>query len=517
MTGHDDIGRVNGLSLAPMNTITFPPTRRRPRSLRLFLRQALACTVLLSMNVAGEPTPDLGLPDFGDASASNISPMEEQRMGAEFMRAIRGSVTIVDDPEIAEYIQGLGYRLLAHADPQPYPYTFFVVADPSVNAFAGPGGYIGVHSGLILASESESELASVLAHEIAHVTQHHLLRAIDKSNRNALPATAALIAALVLAGQNPQLGQAVLATTIASGAQASINFTRAHELEADRVGVSILAGAGFDPRSMPAFFEQLQQSTRFYESGAPELLRTHPVTTSRIADTRARAEQYPRVNNVDTLSYRLMRAKLRVLTSKNLEQTIDYFAKAPTGTTPDQEAARRYGHALAQLAAGHANIAAQEIDKLIAKDPDRIQYRLAQGQIASAQGPSRAALAIYGDALKLYPRDYALTIAYAQELLLSGQPVPARQALQDYLRTREPRPLVYKLLAQAENDAGAPVESKQALAEYAHLLGQTQSAIEHLTQALGLIKKDDFYRASRIEARLKELKSEAVQQASQHK
>src|SRR3569623_1759369 len=176
-----------------------------------------------------------------------------------------------------------------------------------------------------------------------------------------------------------------------SGAQAGINFTRAHEIEADRVGLPILAGAGFDPRSMPAFFEQLQQATRFYESGAPELLRTHPVTTSRIADTRARAEQYPRVKNTDTLSYLLTRAKLRVLTSNDPVQPVEYFTKTPRGKTPDQEAARRYG-----------------------------------------------------DALKLYPRDYALTTAYARELLLAGQPVPARQALQDYLRTREPRPLVYK-------------------------------------------------------------------------
>jgi len=513
------MGGANGLSLNPMNPKPSSATAHRiSRTLHSLSRWAVSGTLLLSLNVyAAEPAPDLGLPDFGDASASAISPLQEQRMGADFMRALRSSVKIIEDPEITEYIQSLGYRLLAHADPQPYPYTFFIVADTSINAFAGPGGYIGVHSGLILASESESELASVLAHEIAHVTQHHLLRAIDKSNRLALPATAALIAALILAGQNAQLGQAALATTLASGAQAGINFTRAHELEADRVGLPILAGAGFDPRSMPAFFEQLQQATRFYESGAPELLRTHPVTTSRIADTRARAEQYPRVKNTDTLSYLLTRAKLRVLTSNDPVQTVEYFTKTPRGKTPDQEAARRYGDALALLAAGHADAADDEIDKLLAKDPDRIQYRLAQGEIASARGQSRRALAIYGDALKLYPRDYALTTAYARELLLAGQPVPARQALQDYLRTREPRPLVYKLLAQAENDAGAPIESKQALAEYAYLSGQIQEAIDHLKQALSLTKKDDFYRASRIEARLKELKNEAAQEAAQQK
>src|SRR3569623_634657 len=414
-----------------------PSTLDHRRTARRLLTRLLCGSLLVSLAAsAAEPGPELALPEFGDSSGTSISPLEAQRKGAEIMRTMRASVKIDEDPDASEYLQGLGDRLLAHADPQPFAFSFFVVADPNFNAFAGPGGYFGVNSGLILATEGESELASVLAHEISHVTQHHLLRAIDKSNRLALPATAALSAARVLAGQNAQLGQAALATTLASGAQACINFTRTHELEADRVGLHLLAGAGFDPRSMPAFFEQLQQATRFYENGAPELLQTHPVTSARIAATRNRAEQYPRVTTVDSLSYLLVRAKLRVLTSTDAQQTADYFAKAPAGKTRDQEDARRYGYALALPAAG--------------------------------------------------------------------------QTLQDNLRSREPRPLVYKLLAQAENDAGAPIESKQALAEYAYLSGQTQSAIDYLNQALALTKPDDFYRASRIEARLKEFKSEVA-------
>lgn len=494
------------MSALPASPVLGGRPRRGPAAAA---RGLLVGALLIALAAgAAEPAPSLSLPDFGDAAAASISPLEEQRMGAEFMRTLRTSLKIVDDPEVSDYLQGLGYRLLAHADPQPYPYSFFVVADPGINAFAGPGGYIGVNSGLILAGENEAELASVMAHEIAHVTQRHLLRGIDKSNRMALPTTAALMAALILAGQNPQLAQAALATTIASGVQAGINFTRAHELEADRVGVQILAGAGFDPRNMPAFFEQLQQATRFYENGAPELLRTHPVTSSRIADTRNRAEQYPRTAGRDTLSYLLVRAKLRVLTSSDPRQAADYFQGAPAGKTSDQENARRYGHALALLASGRADAAGTEIRRLLAQDPDRIQYRLAQGQIASAQGESARALEIYRDALKLYPRDYALTTAYARELLAASQAASARQVLQDFLRTREPRPLAYQLLAQAENDAGAPIEAKQALAEFAYLSGQPQSAIEYLNQALALTKKDDFYRASRIEARIKEIKNE---------
>ena len=459
---------------------------------------------------SAESNPNIVLPDFGDAATTVISPMEEQRLGQEFMRSLRQSVKITDDPETSEYIQSLGYRLVAHADQQAYPYTFFVVENPTVNAFAGPGGYIGVHSGLILASETESELASVLAHEIAHVTQHHLLRAYDKSNRLALPATAALMAALILAGQNAQVGTAAVAATLAGTQQAAINFTRTHELEADRVGLQILAGAGYDPRSMPAFFEELQHANRFYASGAPELLLTHPVTTARIADTRNRAEQYPKVDSVNPLHFQLIRAKLRVLTGNDPQTLVTYFENKLKDATPAQSEAQRYGYALALLAAGQTDKAGEQIDLLLKNAPDRIQYRLAQGQIASARGDADTALKIYAEALKLYPRDYPLTAAYARELLQTKQPVPARLLLQDFLRTREPRPLVYKLLAQAENDAGAPIESQQALAEFAFLSGQTQAAIDHLNQALSLTKKDDFYRASRIEARLKEVKQDAA-------
>lgn len=496
--------------------VTMNFTHQLPRLIRRLRLQGGVLALLLSVPAwAADPNPNIVLPDFGDSAGSIISPQEEQRLGQQFMRSLRQSVKIADDPETDEYIQSLGYRLVAHADQQAYPFTFFVVENKTVNAFAGPGGYIGVHSGLILASDTESELASVLAHEIAHVTQHHLLRAVDKSNRLALPATAALMAALILAGQNAQVGTAAMAATLAGSQQAAINFTRTHELEADRVGLQILAGAGYDPRSMPIFFEQLQQANRFYENGAPEMLRTHPVTTARVADTRNRAEQYPKVTVADPLSYQLIRAKLRVLTAQDPQNVAAYFENKLNDRPVVNEDAQRYGYVLALLAAGQNGKAAEQIKVLLKKDPDRIQYRLAQGQLASAKNDSDTALKIYGDTLKLYPRNYPLTVAYARELLLNGQPVPARQLLQDYLRTREPRPLVYKLLAQAENDAGAPIESQQALAEFAYSSGQFQTAIDHLNQALNVTKKDDFYRASRIEARLKEIKRDAAPELKQ--
>jgi predicted Zn-dependent protease len=475
----------------------------------------------LSPPASGTPPPDFqSLPDFGDPSGALISPAEEKRLGEEFMRSVRSSATIIDDPEVEEYIQNLGYRLVGGADPQPFSFNYFVVNDPNINAFAGPGGYIGVNSGLILIAQNESELASVLAHETAHVTQHHLLRTFDKVSRTSLPTMAALIAALVLGAHSPQMAEAAIASTMAGGQQMQINFTRENELEADRVGMQILVSAGYDPRNMPAFFERMQQATRYYESGLPKLLMDHPVTTYRIAYSRNRAEQYPHIAPPDDLAFQLMRAKVRVITADDPAQTVRFFQeelKQKMSAHEEREEAARYGYALALLKNGQPQAARKSIQWLLDKSPNSIPFLIAEARMESATGHEERALKIYGDALKLYPGHYPLTMLYSTELLHQGQAAQARELLQGYLRSRNPRPLVYKLLAQADNDAGFPVESQQSLAEYDYLNGQTHSAIERLHQALRMTKKDDFYRTTSIEARLKELQQQAELEDKQDK
>ncbi len=306
------------------------------------------------------------------------------------------------------------------------------------------------------------------------------------------------------------MAQAALATTLATAEQMQLNFTRAHELEADRVGLQILAAAGYDPRSMPAFFEQLQMANRFYEGGVPEFLRTHPMTTSRIADTRARAEQYPSASPTTTLSFELIQAKLRVMAAKDSARTVELFKNR---LDADKSAdAARYGYGLALLSHGEHDAARATIAPLLHDHPESISYLIALAQIEGAMGNTQDALRIYADALKLYPRSYPLTLLYAKALVNADQPLAARQLLQEYLRYRDPRPLLYQILAQADNAAGFPIESQQALAEFAYLNGQTHAAIEHLNRALSMTRKDDFYRASRIEARIKELRREAAQE-----
>lgn len=451
---------------------------------------------------------------MGSSSGAIVSPEEERRMGEELMRRIRQSLPLIEDPEVTEYIQSLGYQLVANSDTPSQDFTFFVINDSAINAFAAPGGFVGINSGLIMASESESELASVMAHEIVHVTQRHLARAIEKANKMNLPATAALIAAIILAGKNTQVGQAAVMATMAGNTQNQLNFTRAHEQEADRLGMEILVNAGFNPQSMSTFFEKLQQASRFYDNKLPELLRTHPVTGSRIADSRNRAEQYSiKKKYADNETYQLVRAKLNVLTSENPNtyiKNLEDITKKNQSSMKDYE---RYGYALALTAANRYGDARAQIEKLLAGEPEKISYIIASAKLEMADKNLSTALHNLSAALDLYPHNHPLTIVYANALLEDEQAEAARILLKEHVRRVPSNPALYTLLARAEGEAGYTVDSHQSLAEYYYLSGETHSAIEQLNIALRLTQSKDFYRTSRIEARLKQLKAYALAEA----
>jgi predicted Zn-dependent protease len=452
------------------------------------------------------------LPSIGESSQRYLSPEEEQRLGDAFMRNIRQTLTINQDPEVTEYVQSLGYRLLANTDTGGRKFTFFVVEDPAINAFAGPGGYIGINSGLILITENESELASVVAHEIAHVTQRHLARAFEAASKMSLPATAAIIAAIILGNQNGQLGEAAIAATAAGSAQHQINFTRSNEEEADRLGMQTLAKSGFNPRSMPKFFERLQQSTRFSDDQAYEFLRTHPVTVSRIADTRNRAEQLSYTPRPDSGNYALIKTKLLVEKENTTLNSVDFFARLLQDASPAGQPALRYGYALALLADNKYDQARTEIMKLISKDPERLAYQFVLARIEMADNHMDKALKIYADNFGLYPHNYPLTVYYTNALIQAGQPQKAVDLLHDHLRQRPATTKIYSLLAQAETDAGHLVAAHQALAEYHYLNGQTHTAIDQLNIALDNVEKDDTMLKARIQARIAQLEDEYKQE-----
>lgn len=476
------------------------------RTLSTQLLGTMILAVIL-LTVSALKADEIELPEIGDHSGVTLSPEQERQIGQAFMRRLRRSVTIIEDPEVTTYIRSLGYQLVANSDNPGQAFTFFVVQDPNINAFAAPGGYIGIHSGLLENSQTESELAAVLAHEIAHITQRHLARAFEQRSRLSLPMTAAIVAAIILGAQSPDAGLAGLAAAQAGAAQLQINFTRSNEKEADRVGIQTLVRAGFDPFAMAAFFERLQQASRYYGTRPPEFLSTHPVTSNRIADATARAETLKPNPVKEHLQFYLVRAKLQVLTSDNHEQTVRQFNQALKTGRYRNEAATRYGYALALIETGNYSAARQQISQLIKQDGDNLAYRLALAQVEAAAGRFETAFKIYKEAQSLYPDDYAVVVNYASALLRGNRPQAARDLLKRQIQSGVDTGRIYHLLAQAEGDAGNRAEAHRWLAEHHYYNGQTEMAIRQL-QLASKEASGDFYQRSKIEARLRQLQME---------
>jgi predicted Zn-dependent protease len=441
------------------------------------------------------------LPDMGDSSGALITPAQEQELGAAFFRSLHSQISISQDAEIQQYIDSIGQRLATNSDAPGYPFHFFVVMENQINAFAGPGGYIGVNSALILTTEAESELASVMAHEVAHVTQRHLYRAFEAASRLSLPTAAATLAAILLGTQSPEAAQAALMAIQAGSVQFQIDFTREHEAEADRVGMQTLAGSQYDPRSMPTFFERLQQSTRYYGQDVPEFLRTHPVTASRISDTRGRAETYPYKQYPDSLGYQLIKAKLRVITATDTTDAVKYFQSRLTQGTEEQRTVSRYGMGLAQLHAQKFKEAETIFRQLVQEHPEQAQYTatLARTRLEAKHYPE--ALDLYQKAVQQFLDNDAVKLEYITSLLKAGNPEAARKNLMALNPKIQQQPMYLQLLAQTYSDLNQPAESHRYLAEYYYMTGQTRNAI--LQIKLAQKSKDlNFYLSSILSERL---------------
>jgi predicted Zn-dependent protease len=424
-------------------------------------------------------------------------------LGQEFMRSVRQSLNLLNDPLSTTYLQSLADRLQAKTTDHYQEITVFIVDDPSINAFAGPGGYIGIHTGLILAARTEGELASVMAHEIAHVTQRHLVRAFKASSKTNLATMGAIIAAIVLGGSNPQLSEAVLASTVAGSAQQQLTFSRTHEQEADRVGLDLLASANIDPRMMVSFFEVLQQQQRTTSSASPEFLRTHPLTLARIADTRNRAQQYPKYALADNTSFQLIQARSATLAKK-------------TGDTPFGQAnstisknSQEYYLALAAAKSNNFPLARKHIKPLLQGDTRRVLYHFSAAGIELADNQPEKARKIVVNALELFPGNASLTELYAKTLLQLKQPQLALAALKTAIRKHPEAYYLYQPYAKAASSLGKKAEAYRALAEFHVALGNLRQAIDYLGQALSAGTLDRYDRLS-AEARQKELKAEVL-------
>ena len=446
-----------------------------------------------------------GLPDLGEVSQNVFSSKEERRIGESIMRDIRRDTQYLDDAELTEYLNNLGYALVSHSPDNRRDFEFFALNDNTLNAFALPGGYIGVHTGLILAAQSESELAGVLSHEIAHVTQRHLARLIAGEQQTALPSLAALAVAILASRSNPQLANAALATAQATSIQTQLDFTRDHEREADRIGIQILQTAGYDPRAMSSFFERLLKSNRLYENNAPEYLRTHPLTTDRIADMQNRAANMPYHQVPDSPEFQLMRAKLLALKGRP-EQAIATFEDNLRNKKFNSEPALRYGLAFALMRAKNHERAEQELALLKKIMPLNAVVENFGAELKIAEGQHNAAIELYRSAIKRFPNHRALLYGYAQSLLQAKRSSEALLLLKDQIQYFPGDARLYDLQAQGYAAQGKTLLQHQSLAEAYFRRGNLTAAIEQLQIALKS-GDGDFYQLSIAEARAKEIRA----------
>jgi len=461
----------------------------------------LSATIAALVFTSGAGADDINLPDMGSPADAVFSANDEARIGRAIMRDIRRSGQVVEDPLVNEYINEVGNKVAAQTNEGNHDFTFFVIEDHRINAFALPGGYIGIHTGLLEATRSEDELAGVLAHEIAHVTQRHIARAIHASSRQSILSTAIMLGAILAgaAGGGSDVMQAGMAVAQGTAAQQQINFTRSNEHEADRVGIAALADAGFDPYGMASFFDVMsRQNTRAPDERTPAFLMTHPVTTARIAEARDRARSFPPIRSDDSISYGIAKIRLIVDRFETSEEAVAYFEKRPYQQQNDLE---RYGRLLAYIRDGSHFKALDIIEYLANENPDVIAYHIALGDTQMLLRRYDAAIETYEDALKLFPRNVPVVIAYGERLLELDQPEKAHKILLDLLNNVPPTPNQIRLIARAASEAGESAESLYYLSEYRLMIGDLVGGINYLQQALRLPELQEIQRI-RFEARI---------------
>lgn len=446
------------------------------------------------------------LPSMGEPADSALSPMEEQLLGAQFMRQIRARLPLVRDVQVTEYIQALGDQLvLASGKVDAGNFTFFVIDDPQINAFAIPGGYIGINSGLIAAMAHEEQLASVLAHEIAHVTQRHHARAFATGNRASLSAAAAVLAAIIIGQASPQAGQAALAAGLAASQQSAINFTRGNEVEADRIGIEILANANYDPRAMAETFDILRRQNSLNTSGLVlEYLRTHPLDTNRIAEASDRAALKPKMERVNSVEFNLFKARLAVLGSSDPGQTKRVYQSRFQRQGDAQSA-----YALALMAKNdnrmdEAREYLDTLDSLVEANP---MVEILRADIQSSHASTDEKLASLS---LLYPDRYSIVEKRLDALVQKRQLPDAADVATRYIRTNsQPNPLAWRQLAsiqqQLDNEAG----SHESLARYFEALDELERAQGQLELALRQVPKGSQDEI-RLSASLRNLKNKAA-------
>jgi predicted Zn-dependent protease len=456
---------------------------------------------------------DQNLPELGSPADAAVSLDDEYAAGLGWFRQTEQSGAVIEDPEVSDYIQEIGHSLSSHAEADTiygqHQFYYFVLREPVINAYAMPGGFIAINSGTILATHNESQLAGVMAHETAHVTQRHLVRGLIDQSHAGLAATAAMLAAILLgatAGHgSPGAMEGGILAAQSAGIQHQINYTRANEFEADRVGIGTMATAGYDPLGMATFFQELDHNSpdpsRITAIG---FLIDHPLSAERVAEARNRAEQIGRVHHEDSLGYRLMRERLRSLVQDPKLVRDHYVSLVKNGGGLSME--DRYGKAVADIAMKNPAAAIPDLQALVREYPKVNQFYGALGQAYLQNGEPKESQDILDKALTLFPRNVPITIRLSETLMRSGENKRAQLLLDDLFNVVEPSPDQTKLIAKAASQAGDLADSYYYMSYYWVMTGDLKMSATQLQLALAQPGLDPVQRA-RFSARLDEIKA----------
>jgi predicted Zn-dependent protease len=460
--------------------------------------------ILALLLLAIPVVPAQGLPELGEPSQAAFTPLQERLLGQSIMREARRDSTYYDDAEVTDYVARVGNRLASRGSDTRQEFEFFMMRDPQINAFALPGGYIGVHTGLIMAAQSESEMAGVLAHEISHVTQRHIARMINNQQSSEWISLAAMALAILAARSNSQMAEAAAAIGPALVLQQQLNFSRDYEREADRIGLQLLEKAGFDPQGMVLFFERLQRATRVYEGGAPSYLRTHPVTHERIADIQNRAQGLPYRQVPDHIDFHLVRAKMKAEFEAPRE-AIAFFRDGLAEKRFLSEAGSRYGLTAALLRARDFAAAKKEFVALRTLLKSNAMVDALGCRIRHAAGDADA-MNCYREALQAFPGYRALAYEFTEALLQARQPDAALKVVESRLANYPDDHRLYLFQARAHALLNRRLAQHRAQAEAYARMGSMSAAIEQLQ--IGIKAGDgDYYQMSSAEARLRQLRA----------
>lgn len=478
-----------------------------PRRLALFAQHSAVLSILLWIVAADlEASPADDLPSLGDGSSSIVSPAMEKRIGREFLKQINAMVPTVDDPILKYYVGQHIVDLAQHSQLSEKVLEVVLIDSPAVNAFAAPGGVVGVNLGLLLTARDVHEYSSVIAHELAHLSQRHFARGIEEQREAMLPTLASMIAAIAIGmAAGGDAGIAAISASQAAAQSAQLRYSRSRETEADRIGMNTLVNAGLDPDGMARMFDQMGRAYR-YTTRPPEFLLTHPLTDRRVADAKTQAMQYPDRAYADSPDYTLARTRAIVHYADSPESAVKQFRKE-VKDNPDSTAAQ-YGLALALSRAGEHEEAVPMADALFASAPDRLLFVAAYAEFLTAAGEYDQALTLLERQLLLNPDNPPLAMLYADALEQNQEYDIAESVLKRQSEIRPNDVDVWYHLAEVSGKAGDIIAVHRARAEYFALHGAYNRAIQHLEYARRLVSQSDTKLLAMLDQRINDLRTE---------